>query len=156
MLRIDVREFRKGPVETSGTISAADDLLAGLDLALTDPLQVTGVVEPTGHGDYRWRGRLTSQVARSCRRCDREVLLPVDVVVDAVFSANPDLLDDPSVYPLVEPVSHVDVMGAVREELALAIPSLPLCREDCAGLCRVCGADLNNGPCGCLKPAHHH
>jgi uncharacterized protein len=35
------------------------------------------------------------------------------------------------------------------EVISLALPVKPLCREDCAGLCGQCGADLNAGPCGC-------
>jgi uncharacterized protein len=155
MLRVDVRELRKGPVETNGLIPATDELFAGLDLGLIAPLGVSGTLGSTGTGDFRWRGRLAGQVMRSCRRCDRPFVSPVDVPVEALFSSNPDLEDDPSVYPLPETASHVDVTGAVREELILAIPPLPLCREDCAGLCRACGADLNQGPCECLHSAHH-
>ena len=33
--------------------------------------------------------------------------------------------------------------------LLVALPLKPLCREDCAGLCPQCGANLNEGPCGC-------
>jgi len=45
---------------------------------------------------------------------------------------------------------HADNLGPVlREEMVLAVPSLVLCRETCAGLCPRCGADLNQGPCGC-------
>jgi uncharacterized protein len=75
--------------------------------------------------------------------------LPVTTDVDALFTADPDLQDDPNVYPLEEPVAHVDLSPAVREELALAAPAYPVCREDCAGLCPTCGADLNQGPCQC-------
>jgi uncharacterized protein len=34
----------------------------------------------------------------------------------------------------------------------LELPLAPLCRDDCAGLCAECGADLNAGPCGCRRP----
>jgi uncharacterized protein len=37
------------------------------------------------------------------------------------------------------------------EVIALALPVQPLCREDCAGLCAGCGADLNAGACGCKQ-----
>ena len=48
----------------------------------------------------------------------------------------------------------VDVTPLVREELALGVPShLLLCRDDCAGLCPHCGADLNAGPCACRTSA---
>jgi uncharacterized protein len=40
------------------------------------------------------------------------------------------------------------------ELIALAMPVQPLCREECAGLCPVCGVDLNQSTCTCaeLKP----
>lgn len=37
----------------------------------------------------------------------------------------------------------------VRDALAEVVPPAILCREDCAGLCPTCGADLNAGDCGC-------
>jgi len=37
------------------------------------------------------------------------------------------------------------------EVISLALPVQPLCREDCAGLCARCGADLNAGACGCRE-----
>ncbi len=37
------------------------------------------------------------------------------------------------------------------EQIFLEIPYQPLCREDCKGLCPVCGKDLNRTSCGCRK-----
>ena len=44
---------------------------------------------------------------------------------------------------------EIDLAPAVREQILLFIPSSPLCREDCLGLCPRCGKDLNEGDCGC-------
>ena len=44
---------------------------------------------------------------------------------------------------------RLDLGEQARETLLLEIPVAPHCREDCAGLCPRCGADLNEGPCGC-------
>lgn len=46
----------------------------------------------------------------------------------------------------------VDLEPLIREQVILAVPYAPLCREDCKGLCAQCGADLNQGPCPCEKP----
>ena len=43
----------------------------------------------------------------------------------------------------------LDLAPQVWESLLLLLPSKVLCREDCAGLCPRCGADLNEGPCSC-------
>jgi len=36
-----------------------------------------------------------------------------------------------------------------REQVLIALPMKPLCREDCRGLCPSCGTDLNAGACSC-------
>ncbi len=43
----------------------------------------------------------------------------------------------------------IDLGDLVREQLYLALPMKPLCREDCGGLCAECGANLNVTTCGC-------
>lgn len=37
----------------------------------------------------------------------------------------------------------------LEQALWLELPSKPLCRSDCRGLCARCGADLNEGACDC-------
>lgn len=44
---------------------------------------------------------------------------------------------------------EVDLGPLLRERLLLDLPTLPLCRADCRGLCSQCGADLNRGRCAC-------
>ena len=48
---------------------------------------------------------------------------------------------------------RVDLAGLLAESFWLAWPYRFICRPDCAGLCPACGADLNQGPCGCAGPA---
>jgi uncharacterized protein len=43
----------------------------------------------------------------------------------------------------------IDMEPLVREQVLLELPLVPLCGPDCRGLCATCGADRNQGPCGC-------
>ena len=149
MLRIDRRALRTGPVETEGVVAADDPLLGGLGLRLDGGLAVSGRLQQAGQGDYLWRGHLRAVARAECRRCLAEVPVPITAEVDVLFSTDPGAGDDPSVYPVAEAATYVDVGEAVREESALAAPAYVLCRDDCAGLCPTCGADLNAGPCRC-------
>ncbi len=54
--------------------------------------------------------------------------------------------DDP---PLPYDGERIDLGLAVWEAIVLELPMKPVCRPDCAGLCPVCGADLNEKACGC-------
>ncbi len=47
--------------------------------------------------------------------------------------------------------NEIDIAEDVREYILLAVPMKLLCREDCAGLCGTCGANLNHGACSCPK-----
>lgn len=153
MLRVDIRDLDAGPVETTAQLEPGDPVFDGLDLEFAGPVTVQGQLQATGSDEFLWRGQMSAQVRTTCRRCLTDLTLPLDTEVGVLFSTDPDAADDPSVYLVPAPVTHVDVASAVREEIALAAPRYALCREDCRGLCQRCGADLNAGPCRCTTPA---
>lgn len=47
----------------------------------------------------------------------------------------------------------LDLGGIAVEQILLALPDYPVCRDDCLGLCPVCGADRNQTPCECRTEA---
>ncbi len=52
------------------------------------------------------------------------------------------------------PADHrIDIEPMIRAALLLDVPNLPLCSEECQGLCPTCGANLNEGECDCAKQA---
>lgn len=94
----------------------------------------------------------------SCSRCLKEFEQRLHVTFEEVFYPTVDVItgihlspfDEEEIFPIDE--RHlVDLTEAVRQNVLLAIPMVPLCREDCPGLCSQCGHDLSLGPCEC-KP----
>lgn len=156
MLRVDLRQLGAGGVETRGTLQPDDPALEGLDIEFEGPIVVEGRLHATTDDSFLWRGDIQATVVGECRRCLKRVQQRIDDHVDVLFSADPDLAEDPSVYVLPAAPSSVDVSEAVREEIALRASAFPLCGEDCKGLCPTCGADLNAGPCGCAGPGTNH
>lgn len=152
MLRIDLRDLAKGPATTEADLLPDDPAIADLGLTFEGALAVRGRMQATGPHEYYWRGHLSGRAVGQCRRCLAVVHLPLEVAFDLMFSGDLDVEDDPAVHPLPPRATHIDLLPAVREEVALAVPEYPLCREDCAGLCPRCGADLNAGRCGCTGP----
>ena len=153
MLRVDVSELARGPVDTRGELGQDDPLLEGLDVALGGPVVVTGRLQATGEGRCYWHGALRTVVTGECRRCLTPVAVEVTADADALFTQEREALDDPDAYRLAPDATEIDLAPAVREELLLAVPRFLLCREDCRGLCPRCGRDLNAGPCGCAPDA---
>ena len=148
MLVVEIADARRGPVRVVGKLSASDPALKN-GVGLAGPVQVTGVVTSTGDDRFYWRGGLVAPMEFDCRRCLTSVRADIEASVEALFTDDPDALDDPSVYPLDQRSTGIDLRTAVREELILAAPAFPLCREDCRGLCPQCGKDLNEGSCNC-------
>jgi uncharacterized protein len=88
-------------------------------------------------------GRVRAPWAGTCRRCLRPVEGEVGADVTEVFEASPV---EGETYPLEG--DRVDLEPLVREAVLLGLPLAPLCREDCPGLCPVCGADRATVDCG--------
>lgn len=122
--------------------------LSGERYAVT-PGQISArldVSRMTGDG-YALRLRFAAQLSGPCMRC-LEPATP-SFEVDAREVSQPgdgEELESPY-------VEHglLDLQGWARDALALALPAQILCRPDCAGLCPVCGIDLN-----VAGPGHAH
>ena len=100
------------------------------------------------------RGRLRSAARLECVRCLKAFELPVvvDVTMVADRSGGRGRLEEDletDHYMLFHDGRQLDLREEARESLLLELPITPHCREDCRGLCPRCGADLNDGPCGC-------
>jgi uncharacterized protein len=104
------------------------------------------VSRTTGSG-YALRLRFAATLEGPCMRCLESAAPTFEV--DAREVSQPgegEELDSPYVEAGV-----LDLRGWARDALALALPGTLLCRPDCAGLCPVCGADLNEA-----GPDHGH
>ncbi len=89
-------------------------------------------------------GSATVVVRGECVRCLGDVSDELEVDIQELY-----------VYPGVEPDDDlasrlegdlIDLEPLLRDEVVLALPFQPLCRDDCSGLCVECGANLNNDP----------
>lgn len=84
-----------------------------------------------------------------CDRCAATFEKHITLPVEAVLKADPEQDDYADLFPLDG--DGVDVSDVLEACFILNMDQKFLCREDCAGLCPVCGKDLNEGPCGCTK-----
>lgn len=83
-----------------------------------------------------------------CARCAKE--LTKTLTIKDSFGVTRGSTEDCEEY-VEAPDGLLDVGEAARTLFYLEQPTRVLCKEDCQGLCPVCGADLNKGTCSC-KP----
>jgi uncharacterized protein len=105
---------------------------------------------------YELKAHIGGHVRAECHRCCAPFDLPVEASFDLVLNRGervarfPDGSEEEDfvVIPATGEARY-DVFPRVREAFILEIPIRLLCREDCRGVCRKCGADLNAGDCEC-------
>lgn len=123
------------------------------DIALGEPVQINAKYSLEGDA-LRVRGSVQTEVSTECSRCLTDMLMAVDETFDEIFVDRPK---DDEQYTFNRIAKRASLDQLVRDILVTEIPMQTLCREDCRGICPTCGADLNNGPCGCVdEPAGEH
>jgi len=93
-----------------------------------------------------------------CSRCLKPIELPLELHIEEEYQPTVDVLtgtasprpEDPSAF-LIDEQHALDLTEAVRQYRVLAVPMQPLCQADCAGLCPVCGQNLNESTCACPR-----
>jgi uncharacterized protein len=99
-------------------------------------------------------GMLKTRTGALCARCLEDFDLPGDRPFRLVLSPKSIGYDDDNLraedleFSLYEG-EEVDLSPLIREQVLLALPTRPLCLEDCRGLCPHCGVNLNRTTCGC-------
>ena len=88
--------------------------------------------------------RFTTRLHGPCYRCLEDAVLEVPIVSREYQATNPEGSDELRTPYLVD--DNLDLVAWSRDAVALALPDKILCRAECAGLCPVCGKDLNKEP----------
>ena len=95
--------------------------------------------------------KLIGQCARCLKDCELEIS---DELEYLYYTGGDGAIEDDDLYLPVE-IEHfgrnLDIMPQIIESIFTLIPMKILCKEDCAGLCPECGADLNEVTCNCSK-----
>lgn len=126
------------------------------DFRITSPVDL--LLEAVKDGrKIRLRGRMAARLEIACSRCLEPFELAVDQPVDALYLPAAQRLGDEDEEIADEDlgVSYyeedvINLAELVREQCYLALPMKPLCREDCRGLCPVCGVNRNRETCACV------
>jgi uncharacterized protein len=85
----------------------------------------------------------TARVFGPCYRCLGDAVLELEISAREYQAESPE--DEQLTTPYIHGM-NLDVSGWAHDAVALALPDKILCRPDCAGLCPVCGRNLNDDP----------
>ena len=116
---------------------------------ITRPLRVQGKVTNRA-GALLLEGDASTVLDLTCDRCCKPFTREKVVPLDSLLATELEHEDSEDEIILLEN-GAADLDEVASTAFILAMDTTNLCSEDCKGLCSRCGADLNDGPCGC-KP----
>ena len=121
------------------------------EFALPEGVDYDLVLTNAGEGILA-TGILRAHAVGTCDRCLERAELDIAGEVDGYYLfEEPERLaedEDEADFELVSADRTIDLSGALLSAIVMETPFVVLCREDCAGLCPVCGANLNEEDCG--------
>jgi uncharacterized protein len=128
-------------------------------------LEAEGSAELLGNtlGEIRISGTLKVTMEADCDRCLEAAVRPIESNFDLFYRpaapahthrpAEEVEIDEGEAELAFYEGGGLDLKDILREHILLSLPMQRICRDDCKGICPVCGLNRNSAPCGCrVKP----
>jgi uncharacterized protein len=175
---LDITRLRTAPQDVNRQIPAEEFADLKEEFRVVGPTEIVGTVRREKGTTVILEVRVSAVMEMTCGRCLEPFTLPVyeDVrtrfvppaefakVTAETAARDGGLESGDSGEEEAESEANADVVGlaeyrddkidltdVVREQLYLALPMKPLCREECKGLCPVCGVNRNRETCTCQE-----
>lgn len=147
-MKIDLRKLVPGDkIAFSGTADLSEESLYGAK-PFQSPVTYSG--EVVNHlGVYRLTGQISTIYHTCCARCLKPLQIPLQATADGILSRDGAAEDEDDVFPIEN--NAVEVEDILIPALILQVDMTYLCRDDCKGLCPICGCDRNESVCSCAS-----
>jgi uncharacterized protein len=161
-MELDLEQALDEPIDLSHQFDVPGERLGRSELLSLSPARFSGRLRRAEPG-FLLEGRLEFEGTVVCARCLRPVPFRRAGAVSWVFApAHLRRLPAAADEELELAAKDLDIVfyddftvpfdPLIEEQLQLEIPMRALCRDDCRGLCPMCGTDRNVAPCSCTPP----
>jgi len=155
-MQLDLTRFHQGLNHFSRVFQPGEVGQDGEAYRVIEPVQVDVQIQKDKER-FRLAGTVRTRLELSCSRCLEPFTLPIDSAFDLQYlpmeadegHADDREVGDEDLDASVYRDDQIDLNELLREQIYLALPMKPLCRDDCAGLCPQCGTNRNTGTCAC-------
>ncbi len=156
-MKIIVSKIPEEGIEIHSSENAKSLNINPSDLILEDDVHIDATIRREDK-IFFVDGTIKTVLCLTCSRCAREF----PYTVDTFFHCHEESVSDTDIeieLALQEGDmdidryvgDEVDINSLFREQVILAVPMHPLCKQDCLGLCARCGQDLNTKKCNCQQ-----
>jgi uncharacterized protein len=148
---------RSHRVDISGLLAGGRQLMAIADEVPLEPFEGIAFPEPvrvalelrSADRMLAAQGTVDARVRGACDGCLENVERQIHVEIDERFDPAHGRDDDPFGESNVLTGQRLDVADLAQQTVLSVLPMGLRCKEDCLGLCGVCGANRNMGECSC-------
>jgi uncharacterized protein len=150
---MEVRKVRFAETFDPGQIDFQD-----VEVEQAGPLRVEGMAELLANtdGEVRIRGKLDVRMKALCDRCLGEAVMSLETNLDLFYRPMSYIARDEEV-EIDEGEAEIgfyegegmELEDVLREQILLMLPMQKVCREDCKGICPLCGRNRNEAVCQC-------
>lgn len=116
-------------------------------ISVIDPCEVIGIIS-SDVDILVLRAKIKTRLEMVCSRCLDTFIYPIDIDIEERFTTNRDSKDDEAIVVMDD---VLDITEIVENSIISTLPIKRVCKDDCKGLCQVCGCNLNYGTCSCDK-----
>jgi uncharacterized protein len=135
--------------------TALEHITLGFDeYTFANPASFEVRITNTG-GALLVQGSVQACAHTACARCLEDAAIDVEGEIEGYFvipgaeDAPEDLEEDE--FDVLPDDKIIDLLPLIVSAILIELPQIPLCSEDCKGICPGCGADLNTEECTCEK-----
>ena len=140
---IDIRKIQPGE---SAAINTTVDIAMPKEYDMADTaVNLAGRLKNACGERFVLEAQAHCRLMAACSRCLTPVEHPLSFHINENFVEEEAATDEDIGFSDYS----IDILPAIQRNLFLNIPMKLLCAEDCAGLCKQCGKNLNEGNCGC-------
>ena len=154
---LDINPMLQGKVRFNETFPPGAIEFFDEQLRQVAPIETCGVAELTeALMEIHLKGHLKTRMEVACDRCLELAVLPIDADFDLTYqpTASVPERDEVEVAPGEIEIGFyegggLDLGDILHEQILLALPMQRVCRDDCQGMCPVCGENRNLTDCAC-------
>ncbi len=153
---LSISEMQLGRVRFDETFAPGAIEFFDPQLRQSTPIVATGAAQLTESTlEIAVSGHVSTTMEVACDRCLELTPFPIDADFKLLYQ--PARNEAPGEVSLAEPDAEVgfyegdgiELSDVLREEILLLLPMQRVCREDCKGICPVCGQNRNQVECQC-------
>ncbi len=119
-----------------------------LGVSFEQPVSVKGELKNTG-GVVVMEAKVQGVYETCCDRCGEPISVPIAFTATEDFVKGTDVVNEGDAIQLES--HYIQLEEVIGENAFASIPLKNLCKEDCKGICQICGQNWNVGSCDCKE-----